>query len=839
MLLQQNKLVLSNHNMTKYLSSEVYAGCSSGRFQAGKRLQMSTESMDTQGRMQKKPETKSTEQLISAINFIKMQAGMYPEGHSMASQGLVNVSNVLREIFSLKEQITIRVEDDALYVGKDPLDKNNRGNRQFARWLNDLYITSITLSRGLTRDELVKFQQILVMKPPDLLALGNIEKVFSDRRMAHIGVKGLNLGHFNISSQNAGGRERSPGERPKATWLDLDHFSDAGEGTIDRERLKYNIPKVKDPDTGHFSTAVDKSTEGEESEKNKQLEDDIWQKFTSDLMIQSADPGEQISKFPDFSDVNSHDFVKCLNDETIDWDIFLNDYRSMIIQYLRSASEEEKSTFKNTILRIDSLVKDFHPHLKQKILHITEKELSSLPSSIIKSNKINCFNFETIAAILRGASDERREISPSLSLLFQRLSANLEESTAGSGKAELNGSFPMGETFTSAKEIEKLIEREEYEAYVPADYAEILKRKSMTAGVDEQLDKKQFIVGEYIHTLEDTRLNLQINKLLMALIDETVGEDEYQEISNFIAQNIPELILSGYFSFLIDVLNTYRRHSQDKPSEKIRGFADSGIKVFHDAELLSQGLKRLFLHGISLDSAVQFVVACGAQHVPWLLDLYPKTWSPKGQAMIVEVLRHFREEVISKVLIKLSEPSQSARKWLVLLQLIGNADIIHHVRKFADHPDITIRLEAIRTLLRFKDADAEALLRKSVFSEDRAESIQAIALACEYRIADICAKLVSQIRTSVILKKHLAFYESVITEVVRTRDSNILKNLEKLAGTRWSLFPRRLSRLKMALLNAIEIHTPPDAEKIIKNCFRSRNRQIRTSCMQLMRRKGK
>lgn len=802
-------------------------------------MQMSTESMDAQGRMQKKPETKSAEQLISALNFIKMQAGMYPEGHSMASQGLVNVLNVLREIFSLKEQITIQVEEEALYVGKDPLDKNSRGNRQFARWLNDLYITSITLSRGLTRDELLKFQKILVMKPSDILALGNIEKVFADRRMSHIGVKGLNLGHFNSPNQKTMVRERLSGQRPKATRLDLDHFSDDGEGTIDRERLKYNIPNLKDPGIHNSSAADERGTEREDREDNKQLEDDIWRKFTSDLMIQSVDEGELLSRSPDYSNINSNDFVKSLNEETIDWDIFLNDYRAMIVQHLRSEGEEEKSTFKNIILRIDGLVKDFHPQLKQKMLHVTEKELSSLPSSMIKSDKINCFNCETIAAILRGASDEKREISPSLSLLFQKLSANLDESSDGSGKSALNGSSLMGETFTSAKEIEKLIEREEYETYVPADYEEILRRKSMAVGADEKVDKKHFIVGEYLHTLEDTRLNLQINKLFITLIDEIVGEDEYQEISNYINQNIPELILSGYFSFLIDVLNTYQRHSQDKPSEKIRRLADSGIKVFHDTKLVSQGLKRLFLHGISLDSLVRFAVACGPQHLPWLLDLYPETWSPKGQAMIAEVLQHFREEAIGKVLNRLSEPSvQSARKWLILLQLIGDADTIPHIRKFANHPDITIRLEAIRTLLRFKDADAEALLQKAVFSEDRSESTQAIVLACEYKIEGLCAKLISQIRTNVILKKHLTFYESVIAEVVKTRDPQILKHLEKLAGTRWSLCPRRLSRMKMALLNAIELHAPPDAEKIIKNCLHSGNRQIRTSCMQLMRRKG-
>ena len=149
---------------------------------------MSTEFMDPQDRLQKKPDTKFAEQLVYALAFMKKQVGMYPEGHSMISQGLDSVLDVLQEIFALKLQITISVGNDALYVGGEILDKKKHSNRQFARELNDLYITSITFLKGLTRDELLKFQHILVMKNSDILVLGNIEKVIADSRIAHIKV---------------------------------------------------------------------------------------------------------------------------------------------------------------------------------------------------------------------------------------------------------------------------------------------------------------------------------------------------------------------------------------------------------------------------------------------------------------------------------------------------------------------------------------------------------------------------------------------------------------------------------------------------------------------------
>jgi hypothetical protein len=772
---------------------------------------MSTEFMDPQDRLQKKPDTKFAEQLVYALAFMKKQVGMYPEGHSMISQGLDSVLDVLQEIFALKLQITISVGNDALYVGGEILDKKKHSNRQFARELNDLYITSITFLKGLTRDELLKFQHILVMKNSDILVLGNIEKVIADSRIAHIKVKSLNLGYLSSTDEKITGRGKFEDKKLTAKGPDVSYFSPSDEKIADREVL----------------------------EDKKQVGDELWRKFSSSLITRSPDEEEQKSRSPEYSTIDSHDFVKRLNEKTIDWDLFLNDYRSMITQYLRSEDEEKKPAFENIIFRIDGLAKDFDPQLKQQMLHVAENELSSLPPSLIKSNKISCFNYETIAGILHRASDEKREISPSLSLLFHKLSTIQDESSDGSGKAVLNGSSPLNEPFSSAKEIEKLIEREQYESYVPADYEAILRRKSMVFGLDEKMNTERFIVGEYIDTLEDTSLNLQISKLFIALMDEDLNEDEYREISTYINKNISELILSGHFSFLTDVLDTYKRHSQEKPSEKIRRLADSGIAVFQDTKTLSRDLKPLFMQGISLDSLVGFVVASGSQNIPWLLDLYLETWSPKGQAMIVEVLRHFREETISNVLNRLSEMSiQFIRKLLILLQLIGDADVIPYVRTFADHPDITIRLEAICTLLRFEDPDAKALLQKAVFSKDRSESTQAIVLACEYRITDICAKLILLIRTNIIFKKDLTFNEFIITEVVKTRDQQIIQNLEKLAGKRWSLFPGRLSRTKMALLNAIELYAPPNVVKLIKLCLYSKNEQIKTLCVKLMKRES-
>jgi hypothetical protein len=345
-----------------------------------------------------------------------------------------------------------------------------------------------------------------------------------------------------------------------------------------------------------------------------------------------------------------------------------------------------------------------------------------------------------------------------------------------------------------------------------------------------------FIIENHIGSLEDENLNFQISRLFLAIMDEDLNEDEYQEISIYITQGISEFISLGYFSFLIDVLDTYRKHAREKLSKKIQKLADSGIKLICNANNLLQDLKPFFRQGISMNSLIDFVVACGAQNIPWLLDLYMETHSPKGQAMLVEVLRHFREEAASNVLKRPPETSTHfIKKFLILLQLIGNADVVPYIKTFVSHPDLTIKLEAIRTLLRFEDPDAKVLLQEAVFSKDPSESAQAIVLAYDYMVMDLCVKLIALIKTVMIRNQDLAFNELIITEAVKTRDPQILPYLEKMAGTRWSLSPGRLFLTKMALLNAISLYSPPNAIKLIRMCLSSGNKQIRALYTELMK----
>lgn len=726
-------------------------------------------------------ELKIVENLIKALNLSKMNATIYPAGHRLISQSLDDAYGILQKIFAVQRRITIGVAGETLFVDKETLEKENPNHKQFAQSLKDLSISAITMSQGLTKDELLKFQMILSMKPSAIPTSETLENILATNRIVHI----------------------------KATYLTLNYF--------------------------HFTE--DKKAERGDTTDTVKSEDEVWVNFISSLTDNGTDRNEQKSRLSKLTKIDSVDFAKTLNTKLIDWDVFLDDYGDMITKKLHPGDEEKTSTYHDDIIRINGLIKDFHPKLKQQLLAMIEQKVSSLPLSSIASDKLDCFSFETITEIIRSASDEKREISPSLILLFQKMSNIQDESSDGSGKAFEKAPQIAQDTSLSTEELEILIQqREKYESYVPSDYKEILAQKAMAGGVDGDIGPEKFFLDEHLKTLEEARVDLQIHQLLLALMDEDIDEDEYHHLSMSIAKAIPEFLSLGHFPFLIDLIKTLRRHTKEKPSENIRMIAGSGLTVFNDASVLSRALKPFIHQGISIPYLTDFIVECGSKNVPWLLDLYLETVLPKGQVIVVELLRHFSEEAINEIL---NSPSTifpyHLKKFLVLLQIIGDAGIIPFVKRLADHPDTDVRLEVISTLLKFEDPQAKSLLHKAIASKDIYESSQAIILACRKRVMEFVVKLTSMIKTFIVSEKDLALNEIIIAEVVKMGDPQMMIPLEKLAGRKLSLFPRRLSLTKRALYQSLCLNPIHCSVQLIRTGLDSKDEQVRALCMELMK----
>ena len=129
-------------------------------------------------------------QVITALNLVRMNLGMYPPGHVRITESLDAANAVIQAALSRGPEWIVGFPGDTVTFGeKAPeRDKKNNAFKDFARSLNSLRIVSFRLRRGLKKDELLGFCRILSAKPADIWAMGKIEAIF-----ARAGIKAVEI----------------------------------------------------------------------------------------------------------------------------------------------------------------------------------------------------------------------------------------------------------------------------------------------------------------------------------------------------------------------------------------------------------------------------------------------------------------------------------------------------------------------------------------------------------------------------------------------------------------------------------------------------------------------
>ena len=157
--------------------------------------------------------------IITALNLIKMNLGMYPIGHSRITESVDYAFDMIQKILQGKVELFIGFSGDTIMFGETAPDKekNNTVFRDFAHCLNNLRIVSFTMYHNLNKKDLLEFNRILTAKPADIWAMGKIESVFSRSGITGIKVKVIDADYFRLEEK----KESIPTKADEKVKVDL------------------------------------------------------------------------------------------------------------------------------------------------------------------------------------------------------------------------------------------------------------------------------------------------------------------------------------------------------------------------------------------------------------------------------------------------------------------------------------------------------------------------------------------------------------------------------------------------------------------------------------------
>jgi hypothetical protein len=480
------------------------------------------------------------------------------------------------------------------------------------------------------------------------------------------------------------------------------------------------------------------------------------------------------------------------------------------------------------LTKVSSLIKDLHPDLKKQFLEVVERQISLQPENALIMENLKCFPREIFLEIVNQANERKSQISPALIMILQKMSKIEEDKTSDN---EMSGED------LSHEDMEKLLKREEHEKYVPEEYDQMLKKAAQTSHTDSDIDEEKFPIHEYLKTITEDQIGYRICQFLLALMDEETTDEVYLAYATRLTHAVPELIKSGQFPFLIDVMETLRRHGREREelSEKIRQKAMSSLKPFSDQEYMAKYVAPFILRGLTDTNVMtKFLTASGSQNVPWLFDLYLDPPSP-ASTVLIDILKSFGRNAIDEAVKRLTGQSpQKIVQLLTFLRAAADKSVVTYLKDLFDHEDWKVKREIIETLFYYNDSAAVDILRKSLKSRNREELLNAVSLTCRYRVRDLINDLMSLLKTFVIREEDTILNDWIIKQLGATGDPAFVPCLEKISQIRFSLTPKQLSQMKLILYDSLVNFPRESVQKMLEQGKRSYNRKIKAFCVKIL-----
>jgi hypothetical protein len=727
-------------------------------------------------------------QAIKELNVSRTKAGMYPPDHPEITRSIDRAYSILRKLNETWASLTLGVTKDGLLLAGERLDPRSTVFKDFAVALSRRDIASITLIKGLRQEELHRFHQIMNTDPEEIREAGGVNEMMRHANMNHILIQTVDYRHFHLTEEE-------------------------------------EIAQIASKESGGRHV-------------------DIWQSFVQHLISGRLAKEGQGTAMDSWGSVDPLQLSQFINEHRFDPNRAIRIYEDIIRSQLGQVCDLQ------TMEKLNTLLHNLRPELRRQFLSVTFDNVRDGENELLGG-----FDDELVLEMLQNANDEGREISPTLLALVHELSSVAGPSPVASGQGWSGQSFGDSGTL-SPEQFRKLFDRESYESYVDPEYSSTLEHLSGVRGragtayrvseAESKLPEKQRssaasnrmadLAPEFQAALDEGQQIIRISGILVSLMGQGVDGEEYEAFAGKLVEYAPELLNSGEFELLLQIVKTLRRHTTSMPTV-ISGIAEKSLASFTDSYFVSktaQAFKNC--RGRKIQELSAFFMALGSSCVPKLMDMYALQEFPASDRALAGLLMHFREAAVEEAQARLTDPRvHVVRNLLAFIQSNGDRSCIPTVTPLLRHESHHVRSDALSILLSYQDDGILEPLRTALRSKIREESSIAVMLAGLHRVGEVVEDLVRLIKLTVFRRLDHKRNEEILRALGRIGDPKAMPVLEKLAKKSWVLYPSDFLQVKLALFESLSGYPEEHLTTLLTIGRRSKDYRIRNVCSTMQR----
>jgi hypothetical protein len=694
---------------------------------------------------------------IARRNFL-----IYPVTHEQALRSLDRAYERLGIVLARRPSATLVVLKEGLAVGKKVLPAKNTVFKELAALLKQYQIVTLTFTKGLEKDELVRFLQLIVTDREAIQRKGGMDAAVQQAGLSHILVQMVDYSQLQVTDERQIAR------------------SSAG----------------------------------------KKKEASIWQQFVTRLTVTdqaqggtSFDPGK---------------LAGMLNDQTMDAAVAVNQYEAIFTAVANS--DERRASLSEGLPQFQQMIKGLKPNLQKQFLSATFDQCDQLATMADTAHLIDGLGGELIIGMLQQASSENKKISPSL-LAFVKKMAHFGDALSAPTAAV----DPVTEDkVLGSGEVETLLAHEQYDHYVDKGYGELLE-KIVAQRIERVADGSgNLLQQDLAQSLMAVHVNTHVGRAMLALMNNSHNIAGYREWARQLAYLLDDLLESQAYLFLADIMARFGKvkAAGDPEKAKIAGLV---LARFGDPQFVARAVEIARSSGDEVDpKALAFLLDLGEPVVVEIFEGLDPNETFFGQNSIsAQLLDNLASITAREALERLDDPRPDyVRRMIRIIRRMGDGQIVEQVRALLEHADFDARMEALATLLKFRNKWGLIRLREILGNPLAPEFQKAIQLAGHYKVVEALPLLIAYAERGGGDRER---QEAALRALGNIGDPRVVPLLDKLARRR--VFKKESRHIKRVVFETLDGYPAKEINDLLHFGLKQKDAAISSSCEQVLRKR--
>lgn len=550
----------------------------------------------------------------------------------------------------------------------------------------------------------------------------------------------------------------------------------------------------------------------------------VWQHFVSNLM--STRTNRNLSVGPH---VDPGQLADLLNRQALDVQQVIGHYTSTLTRTQASGSDDTASA--KELLAFQQLIKELDAKLKMQFLSATFDNCGRIATLSDAARLIDGLGGDLIIQMIRQANSQGKEISPSLLAFIKKMGhADDPEGNLIGAEADKGNSKKL-----SSQNVKSLLAREAYDTYVDTDYQTLLDNLTGDAQAADQDAATRSLAQEIEADLTHGGIHIHTGRAITRLMIQSADVSGYRDWARQLTYLLDDLLDSHAYHYLTQLMIVMRREKQknDKNRSEIAGLV---LDRFSDPQFVAKAIENFQTSmGETETEALVFLMELGEPVVVEIFDGLDPCQTFHEQDALTQILQNLAKFTAKEALERLKDPNpEYVGRMIRIIRKMGDSESAQQIRSMMDHKDLNVRMEALATLLKFKNKWGEVRLRDLLGDPLGDAFTRAVRLAGRYRVR----AAVPQLEAIAIQRGAGASREAAIRALGRIGDPGAITTLSKIARRRWSITQKYNLHLKRVIFDTLGGYPGSAIQNLLRYGLKQKDEAIQEACRQLLRKGG-